>query len=80
MEDIHAANLRLENPSIEGSTASKDLVDLFKLTEARYMLIDKLMDIGENNDIIHLALRWLGLLDRRDYTWLPLEIMSEDVP
>lgn len=65
---------------MEGAAVSKELMDLAESTEARYELIEKLMDIGEDADGIHLQVQWLGLPDQRDWTWIPLSTLYEDAP
>lgn len=80
VENVHAARLRLYKTSLEGAPVPKELMDLAERTEARYELIKRIVDNGEDKDSIHLQVQWRGLPDRRDWTWIPLTTLHEDAP
>ena len=65
---------------MEGAVVSKELMDLAERTEARYELMENLMNIGEDDDGIHIQVQWLGLPDQRDWIWVPLPTLLEDAP
>lgn len=66
VEDIHGSRLRPYKPSFEGTTVSKDLMNIAELTEALCEHIEKVTDIDEDNGGIHLQVQWLGLPDEHD--------------
>jgi len=79
-EQIHAARLLPYRADRDSSSVSEELMDLAERSEAKYELVEKIIDIGEDHDGIFLQVQWQGLPDRRDWTWNYLADMHEDMP
>lgn len=56
------------------------MLDLADHTEARYEVIDKILDISEVDNEIWFQVMWDGLRDKRDWTWQRAKILYADVP
>ena len=48
--------------------------------EANYEIVEKLLDIKEEEGVYYLLAQWEGLPDTPDLTWEPLDRMYEDAP
>lgn len=65
---------------MNGKNVSEKLLKHIEHSEAKYELIDELMDItGNKRDRIFVQVKWIGLRDKRDWTWQLLEELHEDV-
>ena len=64
----------------ENESVPQYLLELANHTEAQYELVDEIVDIGEADDGIFLQVRWMGLPDIIDHTWVKLEDLNEDIP
>ena len=81
VERVHAARPLLYGAELDGKMLSEDLMKHIEHSEATYELVDQLTDIsGIRKDGIFVQVQWLGLLDKKDWTWQKLEEQHEDVP
>lgn len=42
--------------------------------------MEKIRDIGEDEDGIHIQIQWVGLPHKKEWTWVPLKDLYEDAP
>ena len=79
-EQVHAVILLPYRDDLRGTPASDKIIEHATHTEASYDMIEEILDIGEEDRVLWLRLKWLGLPDKKDYTWQTLAILMEDVP
>lgn len=80
IERVHAARLLPYRSDMDGSEVSQELLEQAEHLEAKFELVEKLMDIGEAADGLFIQVQWAGLPDKCDWTWNALQQMHEDVP
>ncbi|CDF35328.1 unnamed protein product [Chondrus crispus] len=79
VEQVHAARMILSRAKMDGKKVSAKLMKHAEHSEARFEMIEKLMDVtGTRKEGIWIQVQWLGLPDRRDWTWQPLKELFED--
>lgn len=80
-ENVHAARLHMYRCNADGKKVSKHLLQHMEHSKAKSELVDNIKDIpGNRKDGLFLKVEWLGLPDKRDWTWQPLKELYEDVP
>ncbi len=57
-ERVHAARLMLYRSDMDGKPVSPELMKHVELSEAKYEIVDKLLDIGEADDGLHVQVQW----------------------
>lgn len=65
---------------LDGSHIPEEVLDLADRTAAKYEVVEKIIDIAENDEGIWLRLKWEALPEERDYTWAPLALMYQYIP
>ncbi len=81
IEQVYAARMKLYRVSKDGAQVSKELLEHVECSEARYEIVDKLMDIsGNKKEGIFVQVKWLGLPDNQDWTWHSIKDLQEDIP
>lgn len=80
-ETVNAVTLLMYKSNIDGKKVSKEFLSHVELSEFKYESVDELTDItGKEKDSIHVLVKWLGLPDKHDYTWHPIEDLCQDIP
>lgn len=79
-ERVHAARLFKYAAQLDGETVPNSILELADRTEAKYEVLDAIVDISENDEGFWFRLRWEGLPDERDYTWALAKDVYDDVP
>ncbi len=81
IEQVHASRMQLYRVSKDGAQVSKELLEHVECSEARYEIVEKLMDIsGNKKEGIFVQVKWLGLPDKQDWTWHSIKDLQEDIP
>lgn len=63
-----------------GSKVPQDVLDLADQSESKYEIVEKIWDVGKEQDNLFLRVQWDGLPDKRDWTWHSLEDLYTDIP
>ena len=79
-ERVHCARLLRYRDSLLGKPIPQDMLELAERTESRYEVIEKIVDLGQDRDVLFFRVQWEGLPDEQDYTWQPVEELYDDVP
>lgn len=79
-ERVHCARILKYDDSLQGSTVPQEMIDIALRTEARYEVVEKILDIGEAPDGIFFQVQWDGLPDKEDWTWQPAADLYADIP
>ncbi len=58
----------------------KNCLSTFEHSEAKYEMIEKLIDIGEDGNDIFIQVEWSGLPDKKDQTWNSVKDLNQDIP
>lgn len=81
VEQVHAVRLNIYGAKEEGTTVSAEFLQHAENSEAKYEMVEKLLDISKDgNGEICVQAQWLGLPDKCDWTWQPVQELFEDVP
>ena len=56
------------------------LLELADKTEVVYEVVDSILDLGQADDGLFFQFRWEGLPDKKDYTWVDIDALFEDMP
>lgn len=65
---------------MENTTVPPRLLELAEKTEARYEVVDTILDLGQAKDGLFFQIRWEGLPDKQDYTWVEINTLFKDIP
>lgn len=79
-EHVHASRITLYLSKLQDCKVSEELVEHAEYSESTFEMVEDLMDIGEDNDGIHIRVKWAGLPDEKDWTWNAVEDLYVDVP
>lgn len=55
-----------------------EICKLYEQTETVYELVERVVDIDEGGEGIHVKAKWLGLPDERDWTWMSAQTMNDN--
>ncbi len=80
LEVVHAARLQLYRSHLDGTSMSTKLLKQAEHIEAKFEMVDMILDIREADDGIFFQVQWLGKPDKVDWTWQSITEMYEDVP
>ncbi len=73
--------MQLYRVSKDGAPVSKELLEHLECSEARYEIVNKLMDIsGNKKEGIFIQMKWLRLLHMQDWTWYSIKDLQEEIP
>lgn len=79
-EQVHCVRMVLYRADWKGKEVSEKLLEDAKHSTANYEMIEKLLEIGEEDGKILVRVQWQGMPDERDHTWQTIDILNEDVP
>lgn len=65
---------------MDGSEVPEQVLDLADRTAAKYEVVEKIVDIDDNEDGIWFQLQREGLPEQRDYTWSALSDIYQHIP
>lgn len=80
LETVHVTRIKKYCGQLDGQIVPSEVLDLADRSAAKYEVVEKIVDIAENDEGIWLRLQWEGLPDERDYTWAILSDLYEDIP
>lgn len=79
-ERIHCTRMIPYEDNLLGSKVPQDVLDLADQSESKYEIVEKIWDVGKEQDNLFLRVQWDGLPDKRDWTWHSLEDLYTDIP
>ncbi len=79
-ERVHATRMILYRAGSNGKEPSGNLLEHIKHSEAKYEIVEKLMDVGKTEDRIFIQIKCTGLFDKQDWTWNELNELYQDEP
>lgn len=77
---VHAARLLPYRAALRGEEVSPELRNQAEHMEAKFEVVEELVDIAEGDRGIFIQVKWLGLPDKCDWTWQSLQELYEDIP
>lgn len=80
IEKVHSVRLTPYRAAAENTIVTPRLLELADKTEVRYEVVDSILDLGEAEDGLFFQVRWEGLPDKRDSTWVKIKNLFEDMP
>ncbi len=67
-EFVHAGRMKIYKADWDGKTVSKKLLEHVENSEAKYEMIENLINIGEDGNDVFIQVQWSGLPDKVDWT------------
>jgi len=80
IEAVHATRIQLYRSSAEGTEVSKKLMGHIEASEATYEIVDQFLKLSKSSGEFYVQTMWLGLPDKKDWTWQKLSELYEDMP
>lgn len=79
-ERVHSARLHNYEALFDNATIPQDVLNLAYITEVRYEILHRIVDLCAEDGDLWLRLEWDGLLDELDWTWSRFQDVYEYVP
>lgn len=80
LETVHAARILPYRSNIDGTEVSESLMAHIEASEAKYEIVDELLSIEKSEGIFYIHTKWLGLPDKKDWTYQKLSKLYEVLP
>lgn len=78
-ETIHATRMKKYNAHRNGDEVPREVSDLANRSYTPCEVVERLVDLGKNEEGYWARLQKGGLPEKHDFTWAPREEMLEDI-